>query len=723
MRRFILALLPLLWSVSVFTQSHWEAIVLAGDNWQYLPATSAPPSGWNQVGFNASAWQTGPGGFGYGDDDDATILPAVNSVYLLRAFQITNLSDILECHLDVDYDDGFVAYLNGIEIARSSNVTQPVPVFNSVLSDGHEAAMYQGGLPVRFIFEASMLQEGNNLLAIQFINQGTNSSDLTAIAFLNALISGETLQYNETADYFHPPYGFSSGNLPIVKITTQGGSEIQDEPKITATLGIIDNPSGLNQVNDTPNVYNGPIGIEIRGSSSQSFQKKNYGFETRDSLGANNNVSLLGLPKENDWVLHGPYSDKSLMRNALTFHLGNAMGRYAPRTRFCELILNNNYSGVYLLMEKVKKDKNRVDISTLNPIDITGDDLTGGYLLSIDRGEDFWVSPITAANGWGQIVINYVYPDFATMPAVQRDYIRNYVTTFENSLQDEQFTDPLTGYSAYIDVASFIDFFLINELSKNVDAYRLSTFFYKDKDSKGGKLTMGPLWDFNLSFGNADYYDGWNTSGWMFESVDVGDGFQPPFWWERLMEDPRFTGQLKQRWNELRTSTFSVNYIHHYIDSIANRIDAAQQRNFEAYPILGQYVWPNAFVGGSYVAEIGYLKNWIGSRISWMDAEIANFETLNATPENSLAANNISLYPNPFTTRASLKFSLENAFPVTLKVYNTLGQLVFETSLEGQIGTNEIEITALQLAYKKGLYLYTLDAGAGMKASGRIVLQ
>lgn len=722
MLRFIFTFSIFIWSVTAYPQNHWEAIVLASDNWQYLPATSAPPSGWNQPVFDASSWQTGPGGIGYGDGDDATIIPAINSVYLLRTFQVNSLNDILECHLDVDYDDGFVAYLNGIEIARSSNVTETIPVFNSVLTDGHEAFMYQGGKPVRFIFETSMLQEGDNLLALQFINQGINSSDLTAIVFLNALVAGETLQYNETADYFLPPYGFSEGDLPIVKINTQG-IEIPDEPKITATMGIIDNPNGLNQPTDAPNEYDGFIGIETRGSSSQMFEKKNYGLETRDSLGANNNVSLLGMPADNDWVLHGPYSDKSLMRNVLTFYLGNSMGRYAPRTRFCELFINENYTGVYVLMEKIKKDKNRVNIATLNPDEISGDDLTGGYILSIDRAEDFWISPYPGMNGWGEIVINYIYPDYADMPAVQRDYIRNYVTSFENTLNSSQFANPETGYAAYIDVASFIDYFLINELSKNVDAYRLSAFMYKDKDSKNGKLTMGPLWDFNLAFGNADYYDGWNTSGWMYESVAEGDYFQPPYWWERLLEDPLYRGQLKQRWNQLRAGVFSVNTIHNYIDSVADRINNAQQRNFETYPILDQYVWPNAFVGGSYPAEIEYLKSWISSRLTWMDSEIANFETINTLYENSLANNNISLYPNPFTTSTSLKFMLDNASPVTLHVYNYLGQLVFETKLEGHTGANEIEITASQLAYKNGLYLYTLNVGTGIKTSGRFVLQ
>lgn len=174
---------------------------------------------------------------------------------------------------------------------------------------------------------------------------------------------------------------FDSTNLPIILIDTQG-NEIIDEPKIQARMKIIFNNDGkTNRISDSANIYNDYIGIEIRGSSSQMFPKKAYSIETRDSSGEDNDVSLLGFPEESDWVLYAPYSDKTLLRNVLAYKFANNLGRYASHTKFCEVFLNGDYIGVYVFMEKIKRDKNRVDIKKLEPEDNSGDALTGGYLL------------------------------------------------------------------------------------------------------------------------------------------------------------------------------------------------------------------------------------------------------------------------------------------------------------------------------------------------------
>lgn len=179
---------------------------------------------------------------------------------------------------------------------------------------------------------------------------------------------------------FHPSHQFQSSNLPIVIIDTYG-QEIPDEPKILARMGIIDNGEGQrNHLHDPRNNYDGLIGIEVRGSTTRWFPKKQYAVETRDHFGNDSTVSLLGFPPEEDWILYAPYSDKSLMRNVLAYKLSNDLGRYASRTRFCELVLNGSYEGVYVLMEKIKRDRNRVNISKLLPTDIAGDAVTGGYI-------------------------------------------------------------------------------------------------------------------------------------------------------------------------------------------------------------------------------------------------------------------------------------------------------------------------------------------------------
>ena len=196
------------------------------------------------------------------------------------------------------------------------------------------------------------------------------------------------------------------------------------------------------------------------------------------------------------------------------------------------------------------------------------------------------------------------------------DYIENYVDSFEYALNGPNFADTSIGYSKYIDVNSFIDLYIINELSKNIDGYRLSTYMYKDKNSNGGKLTMGPFWDYNLAFGNADYCDGGITSGW---EVDGGCGDNNPFWFERLLDDTTYQNKLKCRWEYLRDRSFQQDSLVNFIDSVAFYLDDAQQRNFQQWDILGSYVWPNYYVGSTYQDELNFFKTWIGDRLTWLD--------------------------------------------------------------------------------------------------------
>ncbi|MCY7356397.1 MAG: CotH kinase family protein, partial [Rudanella sp.] len=343
-----------------------------------------------------------------------------------------------------------------------------------------------------------------------------------------------------------------------------GGQAIPNEPKIVASFSLIANESGKrNTVTDAP-VYSGKIGIEQRGSTSrQLFPKKPYGIELRDPTGQTSvNVSLLGMPAESDWVMNAVYNDKTLVREALTYDLNRKMSSvYTPRFRYCELMLNGKYEGIYILFEKIKRDKNRIDMATLKKTDISGDELTGGYLLKVDKSEGSpsrsWTSPQKNINGKAAI-IQIDRPKPEDLAEEQFQYIKKYVTDFENALAGVNFQDPATGYRKYVDELSVIDYVLITEICRNVDGYRLSTYFYKDKDSNrmagaGGKLVMGPIWDYNLAYGNADYCDGNKSEGWEynFNRVCPTDNFAQPFWWERFLQDPDFTNKLSLRYKAL----------------------------------------------------------------------------------------------------------------------------------------------------------------------------
>ena len=408
--------------------------------------------------------------------------------------------------------------------------------------------------------------------------------------------------------------------LPLMKIQT-GNQNIVDEPKIPGSLQIYQEELLIEEH---------LIGIEIRGSSSQMFDKKSYGFETWDEMGEDLNASLGGFPEEEDWILYGPYSDKSLVRNVLIYELSNNMGQYASKTKFYELEINGVFQGIYVLMEKIKRDRNRVDISK-NKVE----DITGGYIIKIDKptGDGDWYDEnIAFASQYnttgllvdrGNINFLYEYPKADDVSDEQKKYIQDYIHLFETALISEDFESIENGYRQFIDLDSFIDFFILNEFSKNPDGFRLSTYLHKEK---GGKLKMGPIWDFNLAFGNVNYCDGDSPYGWAhrFNDICSGDNWQVPFWWNRFLDDPEYVSLLKERWAILRSEILSSDTVSGRLRELQENLkgSSAIDKNFGKWLILGKYIWPNKFIGNSYDSEINYLEEWINERFDWLDQNI-----------------------------------------------------------------------------------------------------
>jgi subtilisin-like proprotein convertase family protein len=473
---------------------------------------------------------------------------------------------------------------------------------------------------------------------------------------------------------------FEGSDIPLLVINTNGQS-IPDEPKIEGTLKIVDNGPGiLNFPTDPTLFYNGYIGIEQRGSSSSTFPQKSYGFKTRDALGVDLNASLLGMPDEHDWILYAPYNDKTCMRNILTYHLANKMGNYASRTKLCELIVNNEYDGIYVLMEKIKRDNNRVNISRLEPIDNEGDQLTGGYIVKIDKSTgssvESWTSSFPASTGQA-INFQYHYPEADDITVQQRDYIQKYIDSFEVAINATTFQDPINGYRKYANTETFVDFFLINELSKNVDGYRLSTFLHKDKYSQDGRLRMGPVWDFNLAWWNADYCAGNEYVGYAYEFNNIcgGDSWVIPTWWSRLMQDPNFQKEVRCRYNTLRETIFSETYLNAFVDSVGTYLSSAKDRHFEKWPILGVYTWPNPSpLPTSYAEELDALKLWIQNRLNWLDTNLPGICDLSIT-ENELNQQAIVVYPNPSTSELHVRIYLDDEIK-EIQLLNLSGELI-----------------------------------------------
>jgi len=664
--------------------NHWEMVVAASDTWHYFPGTSEPPAAWTNIDFNAGSWLSGQGGIGYADGDDGTTISAVPSVYIRTDFQIVDTGNILWAILHVDYDDAFVAYLNGHEIARANIGTIGIrPAFNSYSKIDHEAKVWQGGIPERFIIHKDTIKkylfQGANVLALQVHNANATSSDLSSNAYFSVGVRDNSSTYRNVPSWFDDPQSEKS-NLPLLIIDTKGDTII-NEPKITAYLKVIDNgPGKLNGFLDDATDYEGSMGIEVRGQSSQMFPKLGYGIELRTEAGADTNVSLLGMPAESDWVFSASYSDKSLMRNAITYQLGSKMGGWQPRFKYCEVYLNGDYIGVYMLIEKIKRGADRVDINKLKPDEISGDNLTGGYIIKVDKTQDlstdeyFYSHPSISYPNTFDYAFTYVTPKFDEIVTQQKSYIQNYILTLQNALNGSSFKDPVNGYRKYMDLNSFVDFQIINELVNNVDGYRYSTFFYKEKDSDGGKLFAGPLWDFDLCYGNVNYDDQClATDKWLYTRYGTNGNWSMHWWW-RLMEDPDYNHAFVARWKTLRAGPFSTDSIMADLDEHVENIGEAVNRNFARWPILGQWVWPNFFVGTTYQEEVDYLKTWITNRLTWMDGTLflSNDELV-----SGYLGYNMKVFPNPVKEHLNISLTTKNTNRIECEIVDVLGKKVF----------------------------------------------
>lgn len=432
----------------------------------------------------------------------------------------------------------------------------------------------------------------------------------------------------------------TSSNLPLIIVDTKG--VVIDSIGVDADMGIIDNGPGLrNTITDARRIYNGRIRIKLRGQTSRLlFDAKPYAIELKDSAGKSCDLPLLGMPADDDWVLQSPYFERSLVRNALVYRTYRTLGRWAPRTRFCEMLLNGQYAGMYILMEHIKQGTNRVNIADLRAWDTTGDQLTGGYMVKLDKPanepNECWTSPYRYAGH--DVRYYYVYPKRSEILPKQRDYIRTWITRFEDMMNGADWNSAATGYTAVTNIESLVDFFLINEWAKNIDGFRLSTYLYKDKDSRDPRLSFGPPWDFDLSLGSAINYEGESPQNWITDLSSEGrmpswETLVPPFWWKKIFADPVFKSRLRTRWVSLKTGVLNPDSVCSVIDSMAAVLGEAQERYFRKYPILGKVDMWNSFsgkTGATYAANITYLKNWIRTRSTWIDGALAPYPILSA---------------------------------------------------------------------------------------------
>lgn len=704
---------------------HWETIFFANSEFRYLTSSQGVPGAdWRDPAFDDSAWNTGQGGIGYNDGDDNTIVGACISVAIRKSFTIKDKSIITEGVLHIDYDDAFVAYLNGYEIARSPGLTGDFPAYNQASTYNHEAVMYTGGVPEAFYIDPEtiddLLVDGTNVMAVQVHNTSLTSSDLSSLIFFSAGISSSQQHYYYTPEWFDPPLVFTGSNLPLILIDTYGTS-IPDEPKIPGTMKIIYHEDGsMNRPDDTPNVYDGYIGIEVRGATSAGYPQTPYSLETRDSLGQNNNIPLLGMPRENDWVLLSHYNEKTFMRNPLSFHLFAEMGHYATRYRLAEVMLNGQYQGIYLFGEKVKRDRWRIDIAEIHPWNNSGDSLTGGYIFKTEyySSVDTWKSDYApyhhpSYSTW----FAYYYPKYYVISDKQRQYLKSAVDAFQRILHQDDFTD---HYMNFIDVPSFIDYFIISEVSRNVDGYKKSRYLYKDQDSRGGLIHSGPVWDFDWAWKNIPecFFGNTDGSGWAYKVNDCRST-PAPGWMARLLEDPVFANKLKCRYTELRETLLSETYLNNFMDSIYHLVHEAQKMHYERWDILGRgtgapEIEPPA---ATFEQEVQRLRNWISIRLAWLDDNMPG-SAENCEVTGSLMTSDhprLRIFPNP----ASELLFVESDLQISeVAITGISGKTVMRERAAGRYSW-QLQVDRLD----PGIYIVTIITGKGNRISEKLYIQ
>ena len=363
--------------------------------------------------------------------------------------------------------------------------------------------------------------------------------------------------------------------LPVLRIDTPRA--IPNEPKVHAQLRM---PG-----------YRGRIGIELRGQSSlRLFAKKSYAIELRDGEGEDRKAPLLGMPADGDWVLYGPYNDKTLMRNVVAYRMARWTGRYAPRTRFAELRLNGAHQGVYVLIEKLELGDDRVEGEALLELTFPFQARTKApsFRTPLKRRPIVWEDP-----------------ERGDLSRARAGAIAARVRAAERALYRRG------GWRSRIDEAAAIDFALINELFKNQDAFHASTYMALRGD---GRLHLGPVWDFDIAMGNSDYGPSRRLRGWMLARRD---------WAERLYRDRRFARGMAARWRELRARGLR-RHVLRTVGRAERSLHDALGPNFRRWPVLDRRIWPNPAARGSYRAETRFLRSWLKRRIAWIDGNVGS---------------------------------------------------------------------------------------------------
>jgi len=548
--------------------------------------------------------------------------------------------------------DGFAP---DVEFSRSSR-TYPSGVFNLELRLGTNAPGVTNAV-IRYTLDGTIPSELSPLYSgtLAFTNLAVQ---VRARTFAAGRFPG-TLRSETFIPLAAPLIGFRS-DLPVMLIHNFSRGRPPANERIYASVQLYEpGTNGVTSLTNPPTLTS-RSGISVRGSSSEGFPKASYRLEFRDEFENDRALGLLGMPEDGDWILYGPnFFEPVLIHNPFMHQLSRDIGRYSPRTRFVEVyfassgtgpVQQGSYAGIYVLQERIEIGKDRVDAGSLQPQNLTAPSITGGYMLKVDRLDPGDIGLYAANQGMG-----FVEPSEAelTQPAraPQLNYIRNYMNAFGSALYDNaRFMNPTNGFRAYIHTPSWIDHHLMNVLSFNVDALRLSAYFYKERN---GPLRFGPLWDFDRALGSLDGRDA-NPRVWRSQTQDLGTDFFNYTWWDRLFLDPNFFQDYIDRYQELRRDQFSTTNLWRLIDQLANQVRSAQPREQSRWGVVPR--------GGSYQAEVNLMRSWISNRAEFMDRQFVAPPRL-VSPGGTIQAGFEAAITPPAGSTLSVYYTLNGTDP------------------------------------------------------------
>lgn len=467
--------------------------------------------------------------------------------------------------------------VQGTKITSFSFLQSSNPKMNWDQFADIENDIISGRLPLEADIEnmvASFEHNGSEVLVNNKVQiSGQTVNDFTDIQnYRVTTADGKSGQYEVDITHFT--------GLPIIYLETTGGQEI--DSKEDYFTGSISMKGGRNFEDFTST----SMKIRGRGNSTWGIHPKKP-FQ----LKFDEKTEILGMPRDKKWIFLAEFSDKTLLRNKIAFEMGYlSQLDYTPQSVFTEVVINGAYNGTYNITQKVEESDNRVQL---------GDT---GYLLEIDQMERLDADDVYFRTN--AFLINIKEPD-TEYNSNEFTYVSELINEFENVLMGSRFADPELGYAKYIDIESFIDWYLINEITKNQDSRNFSSIFLNV--IPGEKIKMGPLWDFDLAFGNVDYSDcQYPTGFWVKDHA----------WFDRLFQDEVFLEKVKNRFNYFKENQ---NFILDKIDFYAAQLRWAQYENDQKWDLFGRYVWPNPVVFDTHQAEVDHLKNWYIERMNWLD--------------------------------------------------------------------------------------------------------